>query len=140
MIQNAENVSPEFSQGVRRAPVVRVHPVTGWKSLFVNRAYTRFIEGVEPAESHALLSFLFDLYERNPDIQVRFRWTAGASALWDERISIHCVSWDWSRSEGRHGTRVASEAQAPIHDPAASSRMHSLQTPGEKNLGTSTAS
>lgn len=117
----------QFSRGVRRAPIVRVHPVTGWKSLFVNRAYTRYIEGLEPSESESILNFLFDLYERNPDIQVRFRWTGGTSALWDERISIHCVSWDWLGCEDRHGTRVASEAEIPIHDPMAFSRKEALR-------------
>lgn len=44
-------------------PVVRVHPVTGWKSLWVNRSYTRRIVGLEPAESVAILNYLYDVYE-----------------------------------------------------------------------------
>ena len=62
---------------------MRVHPVTGWKSLFLNRVFTHRIVGFEAGESKALLDYLFDLYERTLDIQVRFKWTPRTSALWD---------------------------------------------------------
>lgn len=64
---------------------MRVHPVTGWKSLFVNRAMTVRIVGLDAGESDAILQYLFKVYEGNVDIQVRFNWTAGSSALWDNR-------------------------------------------------------
>jgi alpha-ketoglutarate-dependent taurine dioxygenase len=69
----------------RSHPLVRVHPVTGWKSLFVNRAMTKRIVGLDDGESDAILQYLFKVYEGNVDIQVRFNWTAGTSALWDNR-------------------------------------------------------
>lgn len=69
----------------RAHPLVRVHPVTGWKSLFVNRAMTKNIIGLDDGESEAILQYLYKVYESNVDIQVRFRWTAGSSALWDNR-------------------------------------------------------
>jgi alpha-ketoglutarate-dependent taurine dioxygenase len=69
----------------RAHPLVRVHPVTGWKSLFVNRAMTVRIVGLDEGESRAILEYLFKVYEGEVDIQVRWRWTAGTSALWDNR-------------------------------------------------------
>ena len=55
-------------------PIVRVHPVTGWKSIYVNPGFTRRIVGVPKAESDAILSYLFHQISENPDYQVRFRW------------------------------------------------------------------
>lgn len=66
-------------------PLVRVHPATGWKALWVNRAMTDRIVGLDRAESDAILNYLYHVYETNVDIQVRFRWTPGTSALWDNR-------------------------------------------------------
>lgn len=56
-------------------PIVRVHPATGWKSLFVNRVWTGKIVGLDKAESDVILNYLFDVYEKNVDIQARFKWT-----------------------------------------------------------------
>lgn len=76
-------------------PLVRVHPATGWKSLFVNRAMTRRIVGLDKAESDVILNYLFDVYEKNVDIQVRFKWTPNTSAIWDNRyVDCHPVAWD----------------------------------------------
>ena len=74
---------PKYSE--RSHPLIRVHPVTGWKSLFVNRAMTERIVGLDRGESDAILQYLFKVYERNVDLQVRFDWTPGSSALWDDR-------------------------------------------------------
>jgi len=108
-------------------PLVRIHPVTGWKSLFVNRAFTVRIIGFEPAESKVLLDFLFDVYEKSLDIQVRFKWTPKTSALWDNRVSIHAAVFDYD-DEPRHGTRVSSLAERPFFDPAAPSRREALKS------------
>ena len=69
----------------RTHPLVRVHPATGWKALWVNRAMTDRIVGLDKGESDAILNYLYHVYESNVDIQVRFRWTPGTSALWDNR-------------------------------------------------------
>ncbi len=66
-------------------PLVRVHPATGWKALWVNRAMTDRIVGLDRGESDAILNYLYHVYEDNVDIQVRFKWTPGTSALWDNR-------------------------------------------------------
>lgn len=77
------SAGPKFVERVH--PLVRVHPATGWKALWVNRAMTTRIVGLDKAESDLILNYLHDVYEKNADIQVRFRWTAGTSALWDNR-------------------------------------------------------
>ncbi|BGP19098.1 hypothetical protein JCM10213_006636 [Rhodosporidiobolus nylandii] len=104
-------------------PLVRVHPVTGWKSLFVNRKFTTRIVDLEPAESQLILNHLFNVYETSLDIQVRFKWTPGASALWDNRISIHGA---YEGKEPRHGTRVSSLAEVPYFAEDAPSRREAL--------------
>lgn len=70
----------------REHPIVRVHPATGWKTLWVNRAMTDRIVGLDKAESDVILGYLYDVYEKNPDIQVRFKWSPRTSALWDNRL------------------------------------------------------
>ncbi|ETI19966.1 hypothetical protein G647_08981 [Cladophialophora carrionii CBS 160.54] len=110
----------------RTHPLVRVHPATGWKALWVNRAMTDRIVGLDRAESDLILGYLYDVYERNVDIQVRFRWTPGTSALWDNRITIHNASWDYAGAFPRHGTRVTSLAEKPYFDPNAPTRRQAL--------------
>ncbi|KAI0128010.1 hypothetical protein BJ170DRAFT_723494 [Xylariales sp. AK1849] len=107
-------------------PLVRVHPATGWKALWVNRAMTDRIVGLDRAESDVILNYLYDVYEKNVDIQVRFKWTPGTSALWDNRITIHNASWDYGGKYPRHGTRVTSLAEKPYFDPSAPSRRQAL--------------
>jgi sulfonate dioxygenase len=87
-------------------PVVRVHPVTGWKSVYVNQGklmsgtesliydpcncligFTRRIVGIPKAESDFVLQFLFHQISENPDFQVRFHWEPKSVAFWDNRVS-----------------------------------------------------
>jgi len=110
----------------REHPLVRVHPATGWKSLWVNRAMTVRIVGLDKPESDLILGYLYSVYEKNNDIQVRFRWTPGASALWDNRITQHSASWDYEGNEARHGTRVTSLAEKPIFRADAPTRREAL--------------
>ena len=74
---------PKYVERVH--PLVRVHPATGWKALWVDRSKAVKIVGLDKAESDLILGYLCDVYEKNVDIQVRFRWTPRTSALWDNR-------------------------------------------------------
>lgn len=73
---------------VSHHPVVRVHPRTGEKVLFVNPVFTDHILDVSPAESRLILGYLFDELTR-PEYQVRFRWEPGSVAFWDNRATAH---------------------------------------------------
>ena len=63
-------------------PIIRTNPVTGWKSVFVNKGFTRRINGVTRDESDMLLRYLFDLIVQNHDAQVRFKWSKNDLAIW----------------------------------------------------------
>lgn len=71
-------------------PVVRTHPETGEKGLFVNRGFTEAIEGLSNLESDALLELLFRQAE-DPHFSYRHRWRAGDVLFWDNRITQHRV-------------------------------------------------
>lgn len=74
-------------------PLVRVHPETGERVLFVNGYYIEQILGVSRAESRALLEMLLEQATR-PEYTVRFRWEPGSVAFWDNRATIHLAPSD----------------------------------------------
>jgi alpha-ketoglutarate-dependent taurine dioxygenase len=130
--RNDPNAGPKPIE--RTHPLVRVHPATGWKALWVNRGFTLRIVGLDKAESDLILGYLFDVYEKNIDIQVRFKWTPGTSALWDNRITIHNASWDYEGNEPRHGTRVTALAEKPFFDAKAPTRRQALGLAGPGDI------
>lgn len=75
-------------------PVVRTHPETGRKCIYVNAAFTLHIVGMEKAESDALLAHLY-AQAAIPEYQCRFRWTPNAIAFWDNRASQHYAVSDY---------------------------------------------
>ncbi|KAI9264204.1 hypothetical protein BDA99DRAFT_481422 [Phascolomyces articulosus] len=110
-------------------PVVRVHPVTGWKSLYVQRGFTRRIVGFTKRESDAVLGFLFNHIETGIDFQVRFRWTEDAIAVWDNRVTYHAAIPDYiglGNGGIRHGYRVTPTGERPYFDAKAKSRRQGL--------------
>jgi len=76
-------------------PLVRVHPDTGEKILFVNPGTTSHIVGLKERESQALLDLLFDEVSR-PEYTVRFRWTPHAIAMWDNQATAHAGPIDYA--------------------------------------------
>ncbi|MEU6285375.1 TauD/TfdA family dioxygenase [Streptomyces sp. NPDC047028] len=74
-------------------PLVRVHPETGERVLYVNGYYVEQITGVSRAESAALLEMLLEQAVR-PEYTVRFRWEPGSVAFWDNRATIHLAPAD----------------------------------------------
>ena len=91
-VRGKEHEGPKFLE--REHPLVRVHPATGWKSLWVNRAMTVRIVGLDKRESDVILNYLYDVYERNVDIQVRFKWSAGASGKLPSSVGRYvCADW-----------------------------------------------
>lgn len=69
-------------------PVIKTHPETGRKQIFVNELYTTRIVGLSPVASQGILSILFDLI-KSPELQTRFRWEQGAALIWDNRLVQH---------------------------------------------------
>jgi len=75
-------------------PVVRVHPLTGKKILYVNPTFTHKIDGLPREESDALLTLLFGFFKR-PDFQARLRWEDDTIAVWDNRATQHYANADY---------------------------------------------
>lgn len=69
-------------------PVVRIHPETGEKILYVNEAHTLHFEGQTEQQSQNLLNYLYK-HAQKPEFQCRYQWTLGAVVLWDNRATHH---------------------------------------------------
>ena len=91
-----------------RHPVVRTHPVSGRKLLYVHRNYTTRIEGLTERENEVLLPFLCD-HVRDPLFQCRFLWTAGAVAFWDNRATQHYAVPDYDGTRLMHRVVVSGD-------------------------------
>lgn len=97
-------------------PVVRTHPETGERALYVNRSFTRSIKGLSEKESDWLLEHLYDQASQ-PEYQVRFRWKANSIAFWDNRSCQHYAVADYAPAM-RHVERVTITGDKPFFDPA----------------------
>jgi taurine dioxygenase len=95
-------------------PVVRTHPETGRRALYVNRGFTTKINELSKKESETLLKFLFGHMEE-PFFQVRFKWSVNDVALWDNRCLQHRALWDYWPEE-RKGHRVTIKGDRPYLD------------------------
>ncbi len=69
-------------------PVIRTHPETGRKALYVNGAHTIRFDGMTDEESAPLLKYLFE-HQTRPEFTCRFRWAPGSIAFWDNRVTQH---------------------------------------------------
>ena len=93
-------------------PVIRTHPVTKKKVLFVNRGFTRRIKELSRSESRELLHFLFE-HAQNPAFHCRFQWQENSVALWDNRCTQHLAIWDY-HPQTRSGIRVTVTGDKPF--------------------------
>ncbi|ALM81634.1 TauD/TfdA family dioxygenase [Bordetella sp. N] len=97
---NAERSDERIGEWVRNKPlasvhpVVRVHPLTGERVIYVNPSFTKHIVGVSPRESRYLLDLLFDQIQQ-PEYTDRFRWKPGSVAFWDNRAVLHLAPRDF---------------------------------------------
>lgn len=93
-------------------PVVRIHPETGEKHLFVNKVFTTRILGLPEDEAKTLLADLLDRV-KSPEYQVRFRWTPNAIVFWDNRATQHYAVLDYWPQE-RIVERVTIKGDKPF--------------------------
>jgi taurine dioxygenase len=93
-------------------PVVRTHPVTGRKALYVNRGFTTELIDVPRDESDGILRWLFE-HAENPLFQCRFRWRENSIAFWDNRCVQHRAMWDYWPAT-RSGIRVTIQGDKPV--------------------------
>jgi len=93
-------------------PVVRTHPATGRKALFVNPVFTASIKGMKAGESVAFLSFLYRHIE-TPDFTCRFRWSPNSIAMWDNRCTQHRVCAD-NKTANRRMERITIDGDRPF--------------------------
>ena len=98
-------------------PIVRTHPETGKKILYVNWTYTKNIIGIDKKESEDLLTKIFRHQERL-ELTCRFKWTKNAVAIWDNRSVIHYAIADYFPNRGlghrRIMDRVAIRGERPF--------------------------
>jgi len=93
-----------------RHPVVRIHPETGEKCIFVNSVFTQFIDGVSEYESDGILKLLFSMTAL-PDRQIRWTWTTGDVVVWDNRNTAHYAVADYKEQRLMH--RITIEGPKP---------------------------
>jgi|TARA_B100000315_G_scaffold2639_1_gene2515 taurine dioxygenase len=113
MVSNGPRNYDEYSN---IHPIVRVHPETGKKILFVNWTYTRKIVGLDKKESDEILSKIFE-HQARLDLTCRFKWTENTVAIWDNRSVIHFAIADFYPGRGlgyeRIMDRIAIEGDRP---------------------------
>lgn len=96
---------------VHSHPLVRVNPRTGRRGLYVNRLFTKRIEGLAPIESQNLLEMLL-MHAALPEFQMRFTWSPDSVVLWDNRFALHYAVRDYT--EPRRMIRTSTCGERPI--------------------------
>ncbi|MDA8024044.1 MAG: TauD/TfdA family dioxygenase [Gammaproteobacteria bacterium] len=88
--------------------MVARHPVSGRRILYVNQSFTRQIIGMSVPDSDRLLQFLYS-HANRPEFQVRFRWSKGAVAMWDNRATQHYAAADYADFRRMHRVTVVND-------------------------------
>ncbi|KAL2129180.1 hypothetical protein VTI74DRAFT_8108 [Chaetomium olivicolor] len=102
---------------VNEHPIVRTHPATGEKAIYVNPQFTRDIVGFKKEESDALLKFLYDHLAFGADFQARVKWEERTVVVWDNRVTQHSALVDWKNGQRRHLARITPQAERPYETP-----------------------
>jgi len=112
LLENMQVNNTEEAQVVQRHPLVRVHPESGRRGLFVNPVYSVGIEGMSAEEGEAFIDGLnkHALHEANT---CRFRWRENSIAIWDNRFTQHYALNDYA-GKRRHMYRTTAAGEAPV--------------------------
>lgn len=97
-------------------PLIRTHPVTGEKYIYVNRPFGRRIVELKEEESEYLLNFLYNHIELSHDMQLRANWEPNTVVLWDNRKVQHTAIIDWDTPVSRHAFRITVQAERPVEN------------------------
>ena len=110
------HVKRNYDEYSNEHPIVRTHPETGKKILYVNWTYTKQIIGLEKEESDEILKKIFE-HQARLDLTCRFNWTENAVAMWDNRSVLHYAITDFYPGRGlgyeRIMDRIAIEGDQP---------------------------
>ena len=91
-------------------PLVRTHPVTGKRHLYLSESFTTHVVGIDVDESLRLLDFLFR-HVAKPEYQCRFAWRPGSMAFWDNRAALHYAVADyWPEKRLMHRVTIVDDA------------------------------
>jgi taurine dioxygenase len=112
--QSAMELYPTLPEGAKSFahPIIRTHPATGRKALYVNRGMTRCIEGMERAQTDALLLRLFE-HQEQASFQYAHTWRVGDLIMWDNRCTLHART-DFPANERRILRRVTVLGETPV--------------------------
>ncbi|KAK4122735.1 TauD-domain-containing protein [Parathielavia appendiculata] len=102
---------------INEHPIVRTHPVTGEKAIYVNPQFTRDIVGLKKEESDAILKFLYDHLAYGADFHARVKWEERTVVVWDNRVTQHSALVDWKDGQRRHLARITPQAERPFETP-----------------------
>ncbi|KAK3903286.1 putative alpha-ketoglutarate-dependent sulfonate dioxygenase [Staphylotrichum tortipilum] len=102
---------------INEHPIIRTHPATGEKAIYVNPQFTRDIVGLKKEESDAILKFLYDHLGFGGDFQARVKWQEGTVVVWDNRVTQHSALVDWKNGQRRHLARITPQAERPFETP-----------------------
>jgi taurine dioxygenase len=108
--KNEVNGNKEYPSAIH--PIIRTHPETGKKAIYVNKFFTTRIEGLADQESKLILDYLFSHIEKT-EFQIRYKWNKNDIAFWDNRCTIHKALWDYFPNE-RKGRRVTIKGSVPF--------------------------
>jgi taurine dioxygenase len=89
-------------------PVIRIHPETGRKLIYVTGNFTTRIVELDESESNAVLGYLFE-HTKSPELQCRFRWRPNSVAFWDNRSAQHCAIPDYQERRVMYRTMIAGD-------------------------------
>ena len=107
--KNEVDMNKEYPSAIH--PIIRTHPETEKKAIYVNKFFTTRIEGLADQESKLILDYLFSHIEKT-EFQIRYKWNKNDMAFWDNRCTIHKALWDYFPNE-RKGRRVTIKGSVP---------------------------
>jgi taurine dioxygenase len=94
-IESAKKLNKGFEEfGHAVHPVIKIHPISKKKFLYVNPGFTSQIVGMSTPDSNSLLTYLFNMMSK-PEFQIRFHWTPDTLAIWDNRCTMHYAIGDY---------------------------------------------